>query len=285
MKAQSDSVSNENSPAQRLLTALGCLAALFEKDSNEKRPNDSCYVPSYPASGYINDLKKIFHDIENSDSNALDAQESGGADCGLDAELIAANRVVFRLEDDLLARDSLNENDVARLEALDGLESVINSVALKAVQQRVVRDAGEAAEKAKELSQLRTIRSLIEWDQPRLAANAPAGDPKAKLPKLGDHDMQAWQLSLLHGKTQIKVAEELNKEHGKTYTQGDVSRMIARAKKHADASGLTDLMPGKAAGTGNRTVPVDPAKLEMGKRISPSEPTGSESRRARGQDV
>ncbi len=87
------------------------------------------------------------------------------------------------------------------------------------------------------------------------------------LPQLGPHDRQAWQLSLLDGKTQSKIAEKLNLEHGTKYTQPRISEMIKRVQRHADASGLTEKM--SASGltrTARPAVTVDPSVLDRGKR-------------------
>jgi len=94
----------------------------------------------------------------------------------------------------------------------------------------------------------------------------------SNLPKLRTHDRQAWQLSILHGMTQAKVAEMLNNEHGTTFTQGQVSRMIARAKAHAEASGLAEKFSGPAV----RPRTIDPAKLELGKRKDGRKPRPSD---------
>jgi len=106
-------------------------------------------------------------------------------------------------------------------------------------------------------------------DQPDDAPLAGTTKSGAKLPNLGPHDRQAYQLSLLHGWTQQRIADELNKQHGKTYTQGQVSRMIARAKQHAEASGLTDMIPDAA----KPAKAVDPHRLEIGRRTDPHTPS------------
>lgn len=100
--------------------------------------------------------------------------------------------------------------------------------------------------------------------------------PVARLPELQPHDTQAWQLSLLHGLTQAKVAETLNREHGTTYRQGQVSRMINRAKAHAQASGLAE----KVAGRIDRPRTVDPGRLELGARVDKRAPRPSDLARA-----
>ncbi|TWT43953.1 hypothetical protein RAS1_03570 [Phycisphaerae bacterium RAS1] len=105
-------------------------------------------------------------------------------------------------------------------------------------------------------------------------AAVPAGIQR--LPNLMQHDKQAWQLSLLHGMTQEKVAEQLSREHGKKYTQGEVSRMIRRAKQHAEASGLAAMVTGKA----ERPKTVDPAALELGRRVDRRKPRPSDLARA-----
>ncbi len=103
---------------------------------------------------------------------------------------------------------------------------------------------------------------------PLHAVSAKAAKPTIKLPNLMPHDQQAWQLSFLRGMTQIKIAEQLNQEHGTTYTQGQVSRMIARAKKHAEASGVANLLQPKSEPARS----IDPAKLDMGKRMDNRSP-------------
>lgn len=104
--------------------------------------------------------------------------------------------------------------------------------------------------------------------------------PAAKLPELKAHDRQAWQLATLHGMTQDKVAAALNKEHGTTYTQGQVSRMIARTKAHADANGLAE----KVAGPIDRPRTVDPGRLELGARVDKRKPRPSDMARANDDD-
>jgi hypothetical protein len=113
-------------------------------------------------------------------------------------------------------------------------------------------------------------------------AHAFGGDnaPAAKLPKLKAHDRQAWQLATINGVTQETVAELLNREHGTTYTQGQVSRMIARAKAHADANGLTEKLSGRIA----RPRTVDPARLELGARVDHRRPRPSDMDRAYDDD-
>jgi hypothetical protein len=110
-------------------------------------------------------------------------------------------------------------------------------------------------------------------DSPRevLADTTPDCQPP-KLPDLQKHDMQAWQLSLLQGKTQANIAEELNKRYGTLFTQGQVSRMIKRAKVHAIASGLADKIP-KCA---ERPRTVDPARLELGARNDNRQPRAND---------
>lgn len=104
--------------------------------------------------------------------------------------------------------------------------------------------------------------------------------PAVMLPELKPHDRQAWQLATLHGMTQDKVATALNKEHGTTYTQGQVSRMIARAKTHAVANGLAEKLPGSSA----RPRAVDPSRLELGPRADKRKPRPSDMARANDDD-
>ena len=99
--------------------------------------------------------------------------------------------------------------------------------------------------------------------------------PPPKLPNLGPHDRQAYQLSLLHGMIQEGIAQKLNGEHGTLYTQGQVSRMIARAKRHAEASGLANLVPDKA----KPAKAMDPSRLELGRRTDGHRSDGRRSKR------
>lgn len=96
--------------------------------------------------------------------------------------------------------------------------------------------------------------------------------PKRKLSALGPHDRQAWQLYTLHGMTQQKVADALNNEHRTDYTQGHVSRMIARVMAHAEANGLAEKLPKRAT----RAQTIDPARLELGRRTDPRKPRPSD---------
>ena len=80
------------------------------------------------------------------------------------------------------------------------------------------------------------------------------------LPELQEYDRQAYQLYYFVFGNQQRVADELTKQHHRPFTQGQVSRMIARVKKQAAASGLTLPEPAK------REKAMDPAKLELGQR-------------------
>jgi hypothetical protein len=88
------------------------------------------------------------------------------------------------------------------------------------------------------------------------------GNGERKLPQLGAHDREAYQLWTLHGWKQQAIADELNKRHGTTYGQGQISRMIARAKRHAEASGLAEHIPDPA----KPAKAIDPSRLEIGRR-------------------
>lgn len=103
---------------------------------------------------------------------------------------------------------------------------------------------------------------------------------RTKLQKLQVHDRQAWQLATLQGMTQAKVAAALNREHGTSYTQGQVSRMIDRVKAHADANGLSE----KIEGPIKRPRTVDPGKLELGARVDKRKPRPSDMSRSNDDD-
>ncbi len=103
---------------------------------------------------------------------------------------------------------------------------------------------------------------------------------RVRLPELKVHDRQAWQLSIIHGMSQERIAAALNKEYGTTYTQGQVSRMITRAKAHASASGLAE----KLTEPIDRPRTVDPGRLELGARIDKRKPRPSDKARANDDD-
>ncbi|MFH1418771.1 MAG: hypothetical protein ABII12_10875 [Planctomycetota bacterium] len=94
-------------------------------------------------------------------------------------------------------------------------------------------------------------------------ADKPLGNrPNITSPKLGPHDRQAFQLSKLVGWTQQRIADELNKEHGTLYSQGQVSRMIARMEQYVVASGLSQLNPEPP----KQAKSINPDRLELGQR-------------------
>lgn len=109
-----------------------------------------------------------------------------------------------------------------------------------------------------------------------------AGDkvPVAKLPKLGPHDRQAWQLWKLAGKDQAEVARLLNNEHGLILRQGQVSRMCVRFQKYIDAGGVAGDLPKPA----RRARVVDPARTELGAREDKRTPRPSDMARANDDD-
>ena len=135
-------------------------------------------------------------------------------------------------------------------------------------------DPREFSERAKEIAA--GLEGAIEEQTDTIAPERTV----AKLPELKRHDLQAWQLSMLHGMTQSKVAAALNKEHGTTYAQGHVSRMIHRAKAHADANGLAE----KVAGPIERPRTVDPGRLELGARVDKRKPRPSDMARVNDDD-
>lgn len=144
--------------------------------------------------------------------------------------------------------------------------------ACDAIAHMLEEEARWAEEDAKEKG-LDKVETAIAGEQtPASKRRAEGGSPVVKLPELKPHDRQAWQLSMLHEMTQERVAAALNKEHGKTYTQGQVSRMIARAKAHSEASGLADKMPKRL----DPPLTVDPAKLDLGARIDKRKPRPSD---------
>lgn len=124
------------------------------------------------------------------------------------------------------------------------------------------------------------IQTDINRNDAAGARDDDAGSNRKPLPKLKPHDRQAYQLSIMHGMTQTNVAAMLNREHGTKYSQGCVSKMIARAKRHADASGLSEHLPKPAS----RPRTVDPDRLELGPRADRRKPRPSDTARAHHQD-
>jgi hypothetical protein len=123
----------------------------------------------------------------------------------------------------------------------------------------------------------------VRTDTPEPVTTAPvepSGDPRAearivpaaKLHTLKPHEKQAYQLSCMYGMTQEKIADALNKQHGTLYKQGQVSRMIARAKTVAEANGLAELMSKPA----ERPRTVDPSRLDLGPRVDKRKPRPSD---------
>lgn len=125
-------------------------------------------------------------------------------------------------------------------------------------------------------ARLEAMRAAIEALSTR-DNHSRTGDREAaaspKLPNLKPHDRKAWQLVFVSGMTQTQAAKALNREYGTFYTQGCVSRMITRAKKHAQASGAADLLPKKV----DRPKTVDPGRLEVGARTDRRKPRPSDT--------
>ena len=110
---------------------------------------------------------------------------------------------------------------------------------------------------AETLQEIRDALGVINRDQPA------AKDKKSgKLPILGPHDLHAWKLHLATEWTQTRIAEELNKEYGTSYSQGQLSKMIDRAKRNAVASGLSEHIPDSAEPARK----INPNWLALGKR-------------------
>jgi len=91
---------------------------------------------------------------------------------------------------------------------------------------------------------------------------------------LQKHDMEAYRLREFFGLKQSAVADKLNAEHHTTYSQGQVSRMISRARVHVRAMGL---QPAPRHVTAAKS--VDPARLDMGPRTDKRRTDGARSKR------
>ena len=104
-----------------------------------------------------------------------------------------------------------------------------------------------------------------------LAQSAVTTQPaQGRMPELQKHDTLAWKLSLLDGYTQTKIAEQLTAQFGEIYSQGQVSRMISRAKQHANRSGLSEHLEKPKS---LNIILTDPSKIDMGSRTDKRKPT------------
>ena len=129
-------------------------------------------------------------------------------------------------------------------------------------EQEQRRDAAQS----KALANAKTTEDSNETEQaPSLTKSQPLRSGVdagvTSLPPVQRHDRKAYKLWMLDW-TQVSIAKALNNEYGTTYKQGQVSRMIRRAKAHADASGLSDHIPDPAKPAKS----MDPAKLGLGAR-------------------
>ena len=111
---------------------------------------------------------------------------------------------------------------------------------------------------------------------PALSAITEATTPPQcdQLSSLQKHDMEAYKLFEYAGVKQSQIAVQLNAEHHTTYSQGQVSKMIHRARAHVRAMGFQPAL--------QRTAPalsVDPARLNMGARTDGRRTGDSRSRR------
>lgn len=92
--------------------------------------------------------------------------------------------------------------------------------------------------------------------------------------------MEAFNLSVLLGRKQSDIAETLNAQHGTTYSQGQVSRMIRRARRYIETTGLP-IPTGPKHGSARS---VDPQVLDLGRRTDGRPTDGRRSRRGRDED-
>ncbi len=103
--------------------------------------------------------------------------------------------------------------------------------------------ASELAVSLRRLAQLSDYKLEWAWDNPDTstvpALSRAAMPPRpGRPPSLRKHDVQAYQLSAFAGLKQSQIAAKLNVEHGTTYSQGQVSKMIRRVCVHTKATGL-----------------------------------------------
>lgn len=166
------------------------------------------------------------------------------------------------------AGDVVSEDDLALLDSAEQLLRLkvtpapsLESVRSEHVGHSIPMGVGLTAAPEKE----------SPWTQDparALVSQGERGDddaPAATLPPLGPRDREAWQLSLVAGLTQQKIADKMNKEHpGENWTQPRVSEAIKRAKAHAEASGLADKVTATRSRAPART--LDPAAADSGQR-------------------
>lgn len=100
--------------------------------------------------------------------------------------------------------------------------------------------------------------------------------PSGELPPIGLHDLEAYDLHYSPpGLKQQAVAAALNRKYFTNYGQGQISRMLARARRYRRAQGLP--VAGRQPGRGARA--VDPARLDLGERTDGRPTDGRRSKR------
>ena len=110
---------------------------------------------------------------------------------------------------------------------------------------------------------------------------APAGPGRggsrtpARVPVPSQRDMEAFNLSVMLGRKQAD-----NAQHGTTYSQGQVSRMIRRARRYIEPTGRPSPTGPKAGAARS----VDPHVLDLGRRTDGRPTDGRRSKRRRDED-
>jgi len=109
---------------------------------------------------------------------------------------------------------------------------------------------------------------------------------KEKLRTPSKIDWEAYRLHTQVYSNQKAVAEALTKEHDRTFTQPNVSRMLTRVRTYLEAGGQAPLLP-EPAGKKERILAVDPRALDRGRnreRYTEGQRKGRNTRRAEGAD-
>jgi len=165
----------------------------------------------------------------------------------------------------------------ARKSAIEWAESWMNA------RERQLADAAVASVSPDLMDLLQRVASATA---PPAGAQNDDGDASRRLPKLKPWALEAWRANQA-GMTVTGIAEALSvKYKDPSIKQPRVSEQIARAKKHAEASGLAEIAAKTLPQPGSRapTRTLDPATLDRGKRTDGAAHNLREKARQRAED-
>jgi len=140
--------------------------------------------------------------------------------------------------------------------------------------RQVRQQARQLSTSLDQLAQLLEDGQQSDYNGPEVPGETTAIPPHGHLSDSQKRDLEAYKLCEHDGVKQSQVAVQLNAKYHAMYSQGQVSKMIRRARAHLRAMGLQP--------TSKRAKPVqfvDPAALEMGSRTDGLPTDGYRSKR------